>query len=202
MNLTKPLALCGILILSSVAQAAPITGGTTTVAFDSSTLATLESLFTIGTVAPTALTMPGGVATANFPITGGDTSTGLIDHSGGLTLTGKSTPMGVGTMVTTENYVIDLNSSTLSAEVLVNGGTPMMNVALFKVGSGGVLSVNPTLGGDLASIFGVPNLTGATIGTATVSPISSAATPEPSSFLLLGAGLIASMLAFRKKIAA
>ena len=199
-RLSRLLAFCGVLICSAALQAAPITGGMTTVALDSSTLATLQSLFTIGTVPPTALTMPGGVATVNFPITGGDTSTGMIDHSGGLTLTGKSTPTGVGTMVTTENYVINLNSSLLSAEVLVNGGTPMLNVLLFNVGTGGVLTVNSTLGADLASIFGVPNLTGATIGTATVSPITSAR-PEPSSFVLLGAGLLASMLAFRRRFA-
>ena len=199
-SVTKLLASCGVLICSAAMQAAPITGGMTTVALNSSTLATLQSLFTIGTVPPTALMMPGGVATVNFPITGGDTSTGMIDHSGGLTLTGNSTPTGVGTMVTTENYVINLNSSLLSAEVLVSGGTPMMNVALFNVGTGGVLTVNSTLGTDLASIFGVPNLTGATIGTATVSPTTSA-TPELSSFALLGAGLLASLFVFRRRVA-
>lgn len=191
-------ASCGIALFSSMLAAAPITGGMTTVALDSSTLATLESLFTIGTVPPTMLTTPGDVPTVNFPITGGDTSTGIIDHSGGLTLTGEATPTGIGTEVWTANYVINLNTAMLTSEVSVNGGTPMMNVPLFDIGAGDVLTVDKALAGDLSTIFGLPNLTGATVGTATVSP--STATPEPASFALASAGLLAALLfAARKK---
>ena len=191
------IASCGIAVFSSLLAAAPITGGVTSVALDSSTLATLEALFTIGTVPPTMLTTPGGVPTVNFPITGGDTSTGIIDHSGGLTLTGKATPMGIGTEVWTANYVINLNTAILTSEVSVNGGTPILNVPLFDIGAGDVLTVDKAIAGDLSTIFGVPNLTGAIIGTATVSP--STAVPEPESFALAGLALLASLTLTRKK---
>ncbi len=192
------LAACGALIFSSVLPAATITGGMTTVALDSSTLATLESFFTIGTVPPTTLTSSLGGTVATFPITGGDTTTGMIDHSGGLTLTGKSTPMGVGTEVWTANYVINLNTAMLTSEVSVNGGTPMMNVPLFDIGAGDVLTVDSALAGDLTSLFGLPNLTGTTIGTATVSPTTG--TPEPASFALVGAGLLGAFAFLRKRL--
>ncbi len=190
-------AACGVFALSSMLNATPITGGVTTVSLSSSTLSLLQSLFTIGTVAPTMLTTPGGVATVNFPITGGDTSTGIIDHSGGLTLTGVSTPSGVGTTVTTQNYVIDLNTAKLTSEVIVNSGAPLMNVPLFDIGAGNSLTVDSALAGELVTVFGVPNLVGATIGTATVSPLTSA-TPEPSSIALLALGIPAVWL-LRKK---
>ncbi len=192
------LTSCGLLLFSSILPAATITGGMTTVALDSGTLTTLESLFTIRTVPPTMITTsPAAGTVVNFPITGGDTTGGLIDHSGGLTLTGKATPMGVGTEVVTENYVINLNTSTLTSEVVVNGGTPMMNVPLFSIGAGDALTVSSTLAGALSSVYGVPNLTGAPVGTATVSPTT--ATPEPASFALLGGGLLAAFVSRKKK---
>ena len=192
------LASCGVLLFSSVMSAAPITGGMTTVALDSTTLATLQSLFTIGAVLPTNLTMAGGIATVNFPITGGDTSSGMIQHSGGLTLTGVSTPAGVGTELVTQNYLIDLNTSKLTSEVIVNGGTPLMDVPLFDIGSGDALTVDSTLASELVTLFGVPNLTGAPVGTATVSP-STTSTPEPVSFALVGAGLLVAFGLVRRK---
>jgi hypothetical protein len=157
----------------------------------------LQSLFSIGTVPPATL----NGTTVTFPITGGDTSTGMITHSGGLTLTGTTTPMGVGTMVAAEDYVINLNSLVLSGNVSVNGGAPMMGVALFDIGSGDVLTVDSALAGALTSVFGVPNLAGATVGTATVSPITGggAATPEPASFALVGGGLLAAFQLLRKR---
>ena len=191
------LTSCGILLLSSMLPAATITGGMTTVTLDSGTLTTLESLFTIGTVPPTMITSSAAGTVVNFPITGGDTATGMIDHSGGLTLTGKATPAGVGTEVITENYVINLNTLMLTSEVVVNGGTPMMNVPLFNIGAGDALTVNSTLAGALTSVFGVPNLTGAPVGTAKVSPTT--ATPEPASFALLGGGLLAAFAYRRSK---
>ena len=195
---TSVLIACGVFTASNL-SAATITGGTTSVALDSATLAELQSLFTIGVVPPATLVGSPAGAVATFPITGGDTTTGMIDHSGGLTLTGASTPSGVGTEVSTQNYVINLNTAMLTAQVSVNGGTPMMNVPLFDIGAGDVLTVDSTLAGDLSSIFGVPNLTGATIGTATVSPVT--ATPEPSSFALLGCGLLAAFISLRKRFA-
>lgn len=126
-------------------------------------------------------------STATFPITGGDTTTGIIDHSGGLSFTNESNS------ATIENFVINLNTLSLSGEVIANGGTPTMNVNLFDIGSGDTLTINSALASDLSSVFGVPNLTGATVGVATVSPVTASPVPEPSTvaFLSLGAVLLA-----------
>jgi PEP-CTERM motif len=48
-------------------------------------------------------------------------------------------------------------------------------------------------------VFGVPNLTGATVGVATVSPITGASVPEPSALglLVIGVAAVATVM-FRK----
>ena len=71
----------------------------------------------------------------------------------------------------------------LSGEVVANAGTPMMNVDLLNIGAGNTLAVNSTLVTDLSALFGVPELAGATVGVATVSPITTSAVPEPSTFV-------------------
>jgi hypothetical protein len=168
---------------------ATITGGTTSVALDSTFVSTVVGAgVTPAAIAPGMLTG----STATFPITGGDTMTGMIDHSGGLSFTKGSDS------ATIENFVIDLNTALLSGEVIANGGTPMMNVNLFNIGSGNTLTINSALAADLSAVFGVPDLTGATVGVATVSPITASAVPEPSAlgFLSVGAVLFAGFCRF------
>ena len=143
--------------------------GDTSVALDSATVDALVGLgFGIAPVAPGTLT---GLE-AVFPITGGNLSEGLIDHSGGLAFTKG------GTTTDITDFVINLNTDILSGSV--NGGSGL--VPFFDIGAGDVLTLNPTLAGALTTIYGVPDLTGATIGTATVALTS---VPEPSTWALM-----------------
>jgi hypothetical protein len=101
-----------------------LTGVETSVTLDSNLLPTLTSLHV--TPAPTGtgtLTMPGGAATLNFPITGGHVTIykkgavtpyvqGIINHDGsGLSLTAG------GKTLTVENFAIDPGTSMLTAQV-------------------------------------------------------------------------------------
>ena len=185
---SSALLMAGLLAaLSGIAGAAPITGGNTSVALNSGTVTALVNLgFTIGPVTPATLS---GL-TATFPITGGDTTTD-ITHSGGLAFTKG----GVTTDIT--NFTINLLNGTLFGDV--NGGTTP--TTFFDLGAGGVLTLDPTLAGALVSIYGIPNLSGATIGVATVN---ANVAPEPSSIglTLLGALAVCSLLVGRRKTSA
>jgi hypothetical protein len=188
------LAAAAVFCISQTGQAAAVTGGTTSVALDSATVSALTGLgFSIAPVAPATLSG----TTAMFPITGGDTTT-MIDHSGGLSFSKMGTTAGI------ENFVINLTgmqANTITGQ-LVAGSTMVSGVTLFDIGSGLSLTLDAQLAGDLSAAFGVPNLTGAAIGTASVSPITSAS-PEPSTFgLALLAALPAFFLLRRRSIAA
>jgi hypothetical protein len=116
---------------SSAADTKPIlgpltvTGVQTSVTLDPKLLPTLASLHV--TPAPTGtgtLTMPGGAATLNFPITGGNVTvykkgavspyvTGLIHHDGsGLSFTAG------GKTLTVDNFDVNPGTSMLTAEVV------------------------------------------------------------------------------------
>jgi hypothetical protein len=177
------LALGG-LVFSSPASATAITGGTTSVALNAGTVTALVGLgFSIAPVAPATLT---GLE-AVFPITGGDNTT-VIDHDGGLAFTKG------GTTADIENFVINLATDKLSGD-LVAGGVTTHNVTFFDVGAGGALTLDGTLAGDLSSVYGIPNLTGASIGTATVDATT---VPEPGSLALLGLGSLVGLVAASK----
>jgi len=177
------LLAAGVWLASSGSiSATPVTGGDTSVALNSGTVSALVGLgFSIAPVGPATLT---GL-TAVFPITGGDTTTS-ITHSGGLAFTKG----GVTTDIT--NFTINLLNGTLFGDV--NGGsTP---TTFFDLGAGGVLTLDTTLAAALTSIYSIPNLTGATIGVATVS---ATVAPEPSSLLLFPiAGAMALAMVRRK----
>ena len=177
------------ILCASPALATPITGGTTSVTLDSG----FVSLVTGAGITPAAVA-PGTLvgATATFPITGGDTSTGLIAHSGGL-----SFAKGAQSAII-ENFLINLNSMSLSGDVIANGGTPTMGIALFNIGAGNELTINSALAGGLSAVFGVPNLTGANVGIATVSPVTAAAVPEPAALGLLFLGMVLGAAAVRR----
>lgn len=167
----------GWLCLSAPINATTITGGDTSVALNNATITALVGLgFTIAPVSPATLT---GL-TADFPITGGDTNS-AIKHSGGLAFTKG----GVTTDIT--NFTINLLNGTLFGDV--NGGN--VPTTFFDLGAGNVLTLDSTLAGALSSIYSIPNLTGVTIGVATVN---ASVAPEPASLWLAvfsGAGLLA-----------
>lgn len=187
---------CGILLSSfllsaAVALPATITGGTTSVALNSTFVSTVVGAgITPSAITPATLTG----TTATFPITGGDTTTGIIDHSGGLSFTEGANSASI------EDFVINLNTLVLTGNVIADNGTPTDGVALFNIGSGDTLTINSALASDLTAVFGVPNLTGALVGVATVSPVTSTATPEPGAMglqLLGGVMLVTLWLRFR-----
>ncbi|GAC1432224.1 MAG: hypothetical protein NVSMB6_30350 [Burkholderiaceae bacterium] len=162
-------------------NAAAITGGTTSVTLDAATVTALTNLgFSIMPVAPS--TLSGTPLVATFPITGGD-STMVIDHSGGLAFTLGSTTADI------QNFTINLSgpsANTITGQ-LVAGSNTINGVTLFDIGTSLSLTLDKQLAADLTSAFNVPNLAGAAIGTASVSPLT--ATPEPASLALAGFGL-------------
>lgn len=166
-----------VLLFAAKGDAAAISGGATSVALNSSTVTALVGLgFSVAPIAPGALS---GL-TATFPITGGDTTT-VIDHSGGLAFSKGGATAGI------ENFVIDLSTSKLTGD-LVAGGNTTTGFTFFDIGSGAALTLDPALAGALSSVYGIPNLAGASIGTATISPVL---TPEPSAITLAAIGLLA-----------
>ncbi len=176
---------CSVLLCVG-AGAAPITGGTTTVTLNAATFTTLTTTlgFTIAPIAPaTVSTNP---LQAVFPITGGDTTT-VIDHSGGLSFT-KS-----GTTANISDFIIDPAAGLLTG-ILSAGGNSETGVRFFDLSSGNLLTVDPTLATALSAAFGVPNLSGAPVGTAAIS-----LSPEPASIGLAGLGLLASAFLMRKR---
>jgi hypothetical protein len=166
-------ALIAALALTPVASGAKL-GGKTILAPEQ---ATIEALADAGvTVTPTS------AATVNdkgigFPITSGkvngDTLEGKIKHRGGLTFSNDHESL------TVENYILKLGKkNVIRAEVAGGGKVRLAELDLDKAkikerGSKVVVSnVDVTLAGKaakaLSSVFGLPDLTGADLGEATV----------------------------------
>jgi|tagenome__1003787_1003787.scaffolds.fasta_scaffold20827523_2 hypothetical protein len=175
----KALILAAAISVPIAVQATPITGGTTTVTFNTSTLSVLTGAgFSITPVSPATLnTSP---VAATFPITGGDTTTN-ITHSGGLNLAQNASTASL------TNFNINLTNNILFGTVSA-GGSSTSNVALFDIASSGgttSLSLNSVLASQINAVFGVPLPAGTPIGTAS---IAASVAPEPASvgFAALG----------------
>jgi hypothetical protein len=146
--------------------------GTTVVAFEPGALAALAPLN------PRAL-RPGSLALAadeanvfgSFPIVG-DPTQGRISHTGGLSLTDGTTTVAL------RNFIIDTTVAqpVLTADVEVSGQNigriPFLDVAPQAAQPGCDVSASLTLssaaGFALADVFGVPDLSSATIGSGCV----------------------------------
>ena len=165
---------------AAVTLAAPVAGavtptgaarGVTTVTLDTATVSALEGLG----VAPAPVTpavLGGSPLQAAFPIVGNQKA-GVVKHVGGLSLTGG------GETLTLTNYDIVLSGGVLTADAALNG-TDLGRINLFDLASApagfscsGVaaeLTLDAAAAGALSQVFGAPDLTGADIGTACVTP--------------------------------
>jgi hypothetical protein len=189
---TAALAASSALLLCSAAKAAPVTGGTTTVDLNASTVTALIGLgFSVAPIAPATANLGATPPNAVFPITGGDDTTN-INHSGGLAFTKDSVTADIA------NFVINLagpNAGKLTGD-LTAGGTTTNNVPFFDIGAGNALTLDATLAAGLSSVYGIPNLTGTPIGTAT---INASAVPEPGDAALVGIGMLGVIVFLRRK---
>ncbi len=162
-------------------EAAAITGGTTTVTFDTSTLAVLTGAgFSITPVSPA--TLNSSPVAAMFPIIGGDTTTNIM-HSGGLMLTRGATTASL------TNFNINLTNNILLGTVSA-GGSSAGNVALFDLSSSGgatLLSLDPVLATQIGAVFGVPLPAGTPIGSAFVA---ASVAPEPATMGFAALGVL------------
>ena len=189
---TLVLATGGVLLLCSAAWAAPVTGGTTTVDLNAGTVTALVGLgFSVSPIAPATASLGATPPNAVFPITGGDTTTN-INHSGGLAFTKGGVTADIA------NFVINLagpNAGKLTGD-LTAGGSTTNNVPFFDIGAGNSLTLDATLAAGLSSVYGIPNLTGTPIGTAT---INTSAVPEPRDTALVGIGILGVIAFLRRK---
>jgi hypothetical protein len=207
---TSAAGLVGASILATVtgqALAIPVVGGVTTVTLVSAPTLTGAGV-TVGLLGTaTAAPSVGGVPVVQFPITGGDLSAsfaGTIAHNGsGLSLTTSTGSISL------TNFLINTVTLNLFGTVAF-GTTTLTDVALFSLTNNGNatspfdLRLSSAAGNALASVLGVPNLSGALIATAGTAPITAvAAIPEPSTYALMLGGLgLAGWVAHRRKNAA
>jgi hypothetical protein len=173
--------------LTAPATAAPvITGGATTVDLTAAEalagLGLAVDVLGTGTLDPSG---PTGAPRATFAITGGSATalTGgdlLIQHNGsGLSLANATTTVRL------ENFLIDTNNGKLLGNVTVDGAL-LGILELFDIGTGLSLALAAQAGAALASVFGIPNLTGTVLGVASTDPI---VTPAPAAALLMAPAL-------------
>ncbi len=191
---TVILATSAVLLSCSQAGADPITGGNTTIDFDSFPIAALVGLgITVVPVGPATADLGAAPPNAVFPITGGDTATS-ITHAGGLAFTRKNA------FAEMQNFIIHFagpDAGKLTGEFSAGGNT-FESLPFFDIGAGNVLTLDAAFAADLTSLYKAPDLTGLPIGTAIINA-STAASPEPGSMALLGIGTISLIALWRKK---
>jgi hypothetical protein len=126
-----------------------------------------------------------------FLVTGGFLNTatfaGVIEHDGsGLALSDATSTVNL------TDFVIDTVALTLTGQVAV-GDTALGAVPLFSLGfstnpfSPVSLQLTSAAAGALSAVFGLPDLTGLTLGTANTLPVTTV--PEPATYLAMLGGL-------------
>jgi hypothetical protein len=200
-TLRGPVAIASLAVLAvfaSPAKAAslPIIGNVTDVEVtaDLAGLGLTAAPFGSGTAAGAIFT---------FDVTGGavDSLTGnaLVEHAGsGVALTAGTTSAFVG------NFLIDTGAGTVSGDGAVLGGAGFLGATLFTFGDGDALPgvellFSSTLAGVLSSVFGAPDLTGATFGYARPDL---AVVPIPAAGMLLLSALTVLGVVRRRSLAA
>ena len=159
--------------------------GSTDVTADGDTVALLVGAGITPAVIPPATVTPGG--DFSFPITGGRTDVktfaGEIRHSGGISLTQETHGSGDMNVLNLTDFTINIDGEP-DLTAIVNGG-PRVSILDLDL-AGLTVDVDPldiTLGNVAANFsadaataltdtFGVPNVTGAPLGIATVNAVA------------------------------
>jgi hypothetical protein len=169
-------AAIGIGVLASAAPTFAHDGGdnqgATIVTIDNGTLGAIVGLgLTPSAIKPGVIAANGGVVTATFPIR--DIENGVIKHAGVIALTSAG-----GTKLALTRY--NIKGATLTARAALNGKRlgriPLFDLTNVKTFTSGPCAVTADLhftsaaSAALTAVFGAPNLTGRTFGSACVAP--------------------------------
>lgn len=187
-------ALLATFMSAGPAQAATIIGGGTEVALTAAP--TLTSLgLSFNTFGSSSTRIVNGVPVATFLITGGtvNDTTGalLVRHDGsGILFSANNSTLSIG------NFLIDSAAGLVSATTIANG-TGLGVVPVFNIGPGLTLNLTSQAAGAFTQVFGAPNLTGATIGTADINAV--VAVPEASTWAMMIFGFLFAGAALRSR---
>ena len=193
-------SLLAPVLLTAPAQAATIIGGATGVTLTAAPALTGLGLSFAPFGSSSAVVGAGGIPTATFLITGGSvndvTGKAMIMHNGsGLNFTAGGNALRIG------DFLINTTTNVLTGKVQF-GTTTLTDVPLFNIGTGLTLTLTSQAAGAFTTVFGAPNLTGTTIGTASTSFVTAAtAVPEAATWgmMLLGFGVVGASLRLRQR---
>lgn len=184
------------------AMAVPIVGNQTELTLWSIDLIVRNNNLDVNTTGTAVLTGTDslGRPVIVFPITGGDTQSASggasIQHEGSGVRFSRN-----GSALLVDDFVIDTGTNTLSGDVTIprSGANPIVleDAALFDLSESRgftLLRVNPTSAAAFTQVFGTRDYNGELFGFAAVDLQT---VPEPSTLLLLGAGILG-MLGVRK----
>jgi len=152
-----------LLLLAAAPSRADSVSGETSVVLNSSTVTALSGMgLSISGLGQT--TFNSSTLTFFIPIT-----TGTIGASGDVfNMDGNGFALTAGsTDITFRNLTINTATDTITGNVHF-GNTQANDVTIFDIGSGGVLTLDAQAAGKISAAFGVSNLSGTNVGSATV----------------------------------